>query len=48
MAKTYLTTLGKITVIKSLLLQKLTHLFIALPKPNDNTIHKIEKINKFG
>ena len=43
-SKRYLTTLGKIIVIKSLLLPKLTHLFIALPKPNDNTIYKIETI----
>lgn len=34
----YLTPLGKITVIKSLLLPILNHLFISLPNPKDNLL----------
>ena len=34
----YLTPLGKITVIKSLLVSRLNHLFISLPNPNENII----------
>ena len=37
-----LSPLGKITVIKSILLPKLTHLFIALPNPTDNMINNLE------
>ena len=37
-----LSPLGKITVIKSILLPKLTHLFISLPNPTDNMINNLE------
>ena len=39
-----LSTLGRITVIKSLVLPLFTHIFMALPNPNDNLIKEIEKI----
>ena len=39
-----ITLLGKITVIKSLLLSKLVHIFLALPSPSDIEIKKIEKL----
>ena len=39
----YLTPLGKITVIKTLLLPKLTHLFMSIPSPNADFILKINK-----
>lgn len=42
-SKRNLTLFGKITVIKSLLLPKLTHLFTSLPKPENNIIQKLEK-----
>ena len=41
--KRKLSPLGKITVIKSLLLPKLTHLFITLPKPSETWISNLEK-----
>ena len=34
----YLTPLGKITVIKTLLLPKLTHLFMSIPSPSADFI----------
>ena len=40
----FITPLGKITVIKSLLLSKLVHLFIALPSPSSKYIKEIERI----
>ena len=40
----FLSPLGKITVIKSLLLSKLNHLFISLPNPNDNIIKQLNTI----
>ena len=40
----FLTPLGKITVIKSLLLPKLTHLLIALPNPDRETLNNINGI----
>ena len=40
----YLSPLGKITVIKSLLIPTLTHLFISLPNPNATTIAQLNKI----
>lgn len=40
--KRLLTPFGKIIVIKSLLLSKLTHLFSVLPKPDDKFIKTIE------
>ena len=42
--KRYLTPLAKITVIKSLLLSKLNHLFISLPNPNDLIIKQLNTI----
>ena len=39
-----LTVFGKITVIKSLLIPKLTHLFIALPRPNLDRLKHLEKL----
>ena len=38
----YITPVGKITVIKSLLLAKLVHIFMALPNPSDQYIKRIE------
>ena len=40
----FLTPLGKITVIKSLLLPKITHLLIALPNPDTETLNCISGI----
>ena len=37
----YLTPLGKITVIKTLLLQILNHLFISIPNPNDRILNEL-------
>lgn len=42
--KRYLTPFGKITVIKSLLLPKLTHLFLSLPNPDDHIIRIINNL----
>ena len=42
-SKRNLTPLGKITVIKTLLLSKITHLFISLPNPNKELIDELEK-----
>ena len=39
-----LTPLGKITVIKSLLLSSLNHLFISLPNPNEKTMKEINDL----
>ena len=39
-----LTPLGKITVIKSLLVPILNHLFIALPNPKDEALKAINEI----
>ena len=39
----YLTPLGKVTVIKTLLLPKLTHLFMSIPSPNVDFILKMNK-----
>lgn len=41
--KRQLTTLGKITVIKSILLPKLTHLFITLPTPIKECLKQLEQ-----
>ena len=38
----YLTPIGKITVIKSLALSKLNHLFISLPSPGKNILKQLE------
>lgn len=40
--KRILTPIGKITVVKSLILPLLNQLFITLPNPNKETIHEIE------
>ena len=39
-----LTLIGKITIIKSLLISKLNHLFLALPSPEPAIIKEIEKL----
>ena len=39
-----LSTAGKITVVKSVLLPKLTHLFISLPNPSQIMIKELEKL----
>ena len=41
-----ITPLGKITLIKSLLISKITHILLSLPTPNDNTIEKLENVFK--
>ena len=41
-SKRYLTVYGKITIIKSLLLPKFTHLFAALRSPSVELIKKVE------
>ena len=40
----YLTPLGKITVIKTLLLPMLNHLFILIPNPDEQTIKELNNI----
>ena len=40
----HLSLLGKVTVIKSLLLSKLVHIFIALPRPSPSMIKRIETL----
>ena len=40
----YLTLLGKITVVKSMLVSKLVHIFSALPNPSDSDIKNINDI----
>ena len=42
--KRRLSALGKITVIKTILIPKLVHLFISLPKPSDLYIKELEKM----
>ena len=39
-----LTPMGKITVIKSLLLPMLTHLFMSLPNPDEQSMKTINKM----
>jgi hypothetical protein len=39
-----LTPIGRITVIKSLALSKLVHLFTSLPNPSKNIVDKLNKI----
>ena len=43
-SKRYLTVPGRITVVKTILLSKLTHLFISLPTPDCHTIKNLEKL----
>ena len=40
----YLTPLGKITVIKTLLLPILNHLFISIPNPSEHIIKELNNI----
>ena len=40
----YLTPLGKITVIKTLLLPTLNHLFISIPNPSEHIIKELNNI----
>lgn len=40
----YLSPIGKITVIKTLLLPVFNHFFISLPTPNENTINEINSL----
>lgn len=42
-SKRNISTLGKITVVKSLHLSKFNHLFISLPKPSSQWIQQFEK-----
>ena len=42
--KRNISVLGKITVVKSILLSKFTHLFISLPKPSNDFMNILEKI----
>lgn len=39
-----LTPIGKITLIKSLIVSQLNHLFITLPNPNEKTIKQLNDI----
>ena len=43
-SKRQLSPLGKIVVIKSIILPKLTHLFVSLPKPSFDWLKELEKI----
>ena len=43
-SKRQLAPFGKITIIKSLLLPKLAHLFISLPKPPEKWMKNLEQI----
>ena len=42
--KRNITPLGRITVLKSLILSKITHILISLPAPNNDTFKNIEKM----
>ena len=42
--KRYLTPLGKITVLKTLILPKLNHVFVSLPNPDSFTMQEIISI----
>ena len=39
-SKQYLTPLGKITLIKTLMISKLNHLFLSIPSPNENMLNQ--------
>ena len=39
-----LTPYGKVVIVKSLLLSKITHILLSLPSPNESTIKQLEKI----
>lgn len=43
-SKRILTPFGRITVLKTLIISKLNHLFIALPNPTEEIINKLNKI----
>ena len=43
-SKRILTPLGRLTILKTLLISKFNHLIIALPNPSANTISKLNKI----
>jgi len=46
--KQILTPIGKITIIKSLIISKLNHLFLTIPSPKENIINQsISKIYSF-
>jgi hypothetical protein len=38
-----LTPIGRLTVIKTLLIPKLNHLILTIPNPEDETIHAFER-----
>lgn len=42
-SKRILTPFGRITILKSLIISKLNHLFLALPTPTDETINKLQR-----
>lgn len=42
-SKRILTPFGRITILKTLIISKLNHLFIALPNPSMDTINKLQK-----
>ena len=42
--KRYITPIGRITVIKSILISQLNHLFLALPNPADSIILELERL----
>ena len=42
--KRYLTPIGKITVIKTFAISKITHLLATLPDPSENTLKRINKL----
>ena len=46
-SRRYLTPVGKITVLKTLALSKLTHLFMNLPDPNEAFLEDLSKLGFF-
>ena len=40
--KRFITPLGKTTVIKTLILSKLNHLFMSIPNPDQSVINKLQ------
>lgn len=43
-SKRHLTPIGRITLVKSLLISQLNHLFIALPNPKSNALKELNNI----
>ena len=43
-SKRQISPVGKITIVKSILLSKLTHLFSVLPKPSAQWVKKLEQL----